>query len=106
MCSPVARTLRATCNPARPPERCPPTGRHREHDRDIRAAAADLDFGLTLGVDWIALSFVQGAADIVEAQAIIQGRAGIVASWRSRLPSTEPHRVSRRPVGLSQTGMV
>jgi len=40
---------------------------------------ADLDFGLTLGVDWIALSFVQRAADIVEAQAVIQGRAGIVA---------------------------
>jgi pyruvate kinase len=40
---------------------------------------ADLDFGLTLGIDWIALSFVQRAADIVEAQAIIQGRAGIVA---------------------------
>jgi pyruvate kinase len=40
---------------------------------------ADLDFGLTLGIDWIALSFVQRAADIVEAQAIVQGRAGIVA---------------------------
>lgn len=40
---------------------------------------ADLDFGLTLGVDWVALSFVQRAADVVEAQAIIQGRAGIVA---------------------------
>ena len=40
---------------------------------------ADLDFGLTLGIDWIALSFVQRAADIVDAQAIIQGRAGIVA---------------------------
>lgn len=40
---------------------------------------ADLDFALTLGIDWIALSFVQRAADIVEARAIIQGRAGIVA---------------------------
>jgi pyruvate kinase len=40
---------------------------------------ADLDFGLTLGVDWIALSFVQRAADIVEAKALIRGRAGIVA---------------------------
>ena len=39
----------------------------------------DLDFGLTLGVDWIALSFVQRAADIVEAKSIIKGRAGIVA---------------------------
>jgi pyruvate kinase len=29
---------------------------------------ADLDFGLALGVDWVALSFVQRAADIVEAR--------------------------------------
>jgi pyruvate kinase len=40
---------------------------------------ADLDYGLTLGVDWIALSFVQRPADIVEIKAIVQGRAGIVA---------------------------
>ncbi|RZL97411.1 MAG: pyruvate kinase [Variovorax sp.] len=40
---------------------------------------ADLDYGLALGVDWIALSFVQRAADIVEIKAIVQGRAGIVA---------------------------
>ena len=40
---------------------------------------ADLDFGLTLGIDWIALSFVQRASDIVEARTIIGDRAGIVA---------------------------
>jgi pyruvate kinase len=40
---------------------------------------ADLDFGMTLGIDWVALSFVQRAADIVEVQRIVQGRAGIVA---------------------------
>jgi len=40
---------------------------------------ADLDFGMTLGIDWVALSFVQRAADIVEAKALIKGRAGIVA---------------------------
>ena len=40
---------------------------------------ADLDFGLTLGIDWIALSFVQRPEDIVEVKAIVQGRAGIVA---------------------------
>jgi pyruvate kinase len=39
----------------------------------------DLDYGLTLGVDWIALSFVQRAEDIVEIKNIVQGRAGIVA---------------------------
>ena len=39
----------------------------------------DLAFGLDLGVDWVALSFVQRAADVLEAQAIIKGRAGIMA---------------------------
>ena len=39
----------------------------------------DLEFGLTLGVDWIALSFVQRAEDIAEIKDIVQGRAGIVA---------------------------
>ncbi len=40
---------------------------------------ADLDYGLTLGVDWVALSFVQRAEDIVEVKRIVEGRAGIVA---------------------------
>lgn len=40
---------------------------------------ADLDFGLGLGVDWVALSFVQRPEDIAEIKAIVQGRAGIVA---------------------------
>jgi len=40
---------------------------------------ADLDYGLGLGVDWVALSFVQRAEDIAEIKAIVQGRAGIVA---------------------------
>ncbi len=39
----------------------------------------DLDFGLSLGVDWIALSFVQRAEDIEEIRQIVDGRAGIVA---------------------------
>jgi len=39
----------------------------------------DLDFGLSLGVDWIALSFVQRAEDIHEIREIVQGRAGIIA---------------------------
>ena len=40
---------------------------------------ADLDYGLTLGIDWIAVSFVQRAQDIIDIKAIVQGRAGIVA---------------------------
>jgi len=40
---------------------------------------ADLDFALAQGVDWVALSFVQRPADIVEIARIVNGRAGIVA---------------------------
>ena len=39
----------------------------------------DLDFGLSLGVDWVALSFVQRPEDIADIKAIVGGRAGIVA---------------------------
>jgi len=39
----------------------------------------DLDFGLALGVDWVALSFVQRPEDIEEARAIIGARAWIMA---------------------------
>lgn len=40
---------------------------------------ADLAFGLELGVDWIALSFVQKPADIIEACALVGDRAGVMA---------------------------
>jgi pyruvate kinase len=39
----------------------------------------DLRFGLELGVDWVALSFVQRAEDITEARALIGSRAMIMA---------------------------
>jgi pyruvate kinase len=39
----------------------------------------DLAFGLALGVDWIALSFVQRAADVHELRALVGQRAGIMA---------------------------
>jgi pyruvate kinase len=44
-------------------------------DKDRR----DLEFGLAAGVDWVALSFVQRASDILEAQSLIKGRAAIMA---------------------------
>lgn len=40
---------------------------------------ADLEFVCQLGVDWIALSFVQRAADIEEAKALIDGRAAVLS---------------------------
>lgn len=39
----------------------------------------DLDFALNLGVDWVALSFVQRPEDILEAQSLIKGRTKLVA---------------------------
>jgi pyruvate kinase len=39
----------------------------------------DLDFALSLGVDWVALSFVQRPEDMDEVRAIVQGRAGVLA---------------------------
>jgi len=40
---------------------------------------ADLEFGLSLGVDWVALSFVQKPSDVLEAKGLIGDRAGLVA---------------------------
>jgi len=40
---------------------------------------ADLEFGLKLGVDWVALSFVQKPSDLLEARGLIQDRAGLMA---------------------------
>jgi pyruvate kinase len=39
----------------------------------------DLEFACQLGVDWVALSFVQRAADVSEARALVNGRAAILA---------------------------
>ena len=39
----------------------------------------DLEFGLELEVDWVALSFVQRPQDLEEARSVIKGRAAIVA---------------------------
>lgn len=39
----------------------------------------DLDFALTLDVDWVALSFVQRPADVAEAKKIVAGRAFVMA---------------------------
>ena len=39
---------------------------------------SDLDFALKMGVDWVALSFVQRPEDVAEARKLIAGRAGIL----------------------------
>jgi len=38
----------------------------------------DLSFALRQGVDWIALSFVQGPDDVAEAKKLVGGRAGVL----------------------------
>jgi len=50
---------------------------------------ADLEYGLELGVDWIALSFVQRPPDVEEIKNIIQGRAGVMAKLEK--PSAIEH---------------
>ena len=45
----------------------------------------DLAFGLELGVDWVALSFVQHPSDVLEAKALIGDRAGIFSKLEKPL---------------------
>ena len=39
----------------------------------------DLEFGLSQGVDWVGLSFVQRPEDVAEVRAAVKGRAGILS---------------------------
>jgi pyruvate kinase len=50
-----------------------PVAAMTDKDRD------DLQFALELGIDWVALSFVQRPEDVREAKEIIAGRASIIA---------------------------
>ncbi|MFT5780901.1 MAG: pyruvate kinase [Pseudomonas sp.] len=49
----------------------------------------DLDYGLKLGVDWVALSFVQRPQDILEARALIDDQAFLMAKIEK--PSAVEH---------------
>ena len=49
----------------------------------------DLAYALELGVDWIALSFVQRPEDVEEIQGIVAGRAGVVSKLEK--PSAVEH---------------
>ncbi|PQA88968.1 pyruvate kinase [Hyphococcus luteus] len=50
---------------------------------------ADLDFALSIGVDYVALSFVQQPDDVREARELIKGRAGVIAKIEK--PSAVEH---------------
>ena len=45
----------------------------------------DLDFALDIGVDWIALSYVQHPKDIIEISQLIDGKAGILTKLEKPL---------------------
>ncbi|MPZ30781.1 MAG: pyruvate kinase [Rhodospirillales bacterium] len=45
----------------------------------------DLTYGLSLGVDWVALSFVQHANDIAELKKLVAGRAAVMAKLEKPL---------------------
>jgi pyruvate kinase len=49
----------------------------------------DLERALKLGVDWIALSFVQRAADVAEARKLVHGRAAVMAKIEKPSAVTE-----------------
>ncbi|OFX09057.1 MAG: pyruvate kinase [Alphaproteobacteria bacterium RIFOXYD12_FULL_60_8] len=40
---------------------------------------ADLEYGLEIGADWVALSFVQRPEDVIEARRLIAGRAALLS---------------------------
>ena len=70
---------------------------------------ADLEFVCQLGVDWVALSFVQRAADVDEAKVLIDGRAAVlskiekptaVASFEEILAVSDGIMVARGDLGV------
>ena len=62
----------------------------------------DLRFGLELGVDWVALSFIQRPEDIAEARKIIAGRAGIMSKLEKPLALDQLEEI----INLSDSVMV
>ncbi len=62
---------------------------------------SDLDAALHLGVDWIALSFVQRADDVAEMKKIVGGRAGRAIPQREeRVARVEPDERTRDRVDV------
>lgn len=55
----------------------------------------DLAFALALGVDWIALSFVQRPSDIVQAREIIGARAGVLVKIEKPAALEQLHEIVR-----------
>ena len=64
-------------------------GRHLPISALTEKDRADLDHALSLGVDYVALSFVQKPEDVAEAGALIKGRAKIISKIEK--PSAVEH---------------
>lgn len=62
----------------------------------------DLQFGLSLGVDWVALSFVQRAEDVAEARELTKNKVGIISKLEKPQAITDLQNI----VGLSDAIMV
>jgi pyruvate kinase len=65
------------------PDTVVPLGTTTEKDR------ADLEHALSLGVDWVAFSFVQRAKDVEEAHRLVRGRAAVMAKIEKPSALTE-----------------
>lgn len=60
-------------------------------DKDLK----DLDFGLSLGVDWVALSFVQRAEDVLQARALVNNRAKLISKLEKPLALEHLEEITR-----------
>ncbi|WP_420557306.1 pyruvate kinase [Roseovarius sp.] len=61
---------------------------------------ADLEFACELGVDWLALSFVQRARDVIEASALVRGRAAIMVKVEKPSAVTDFDAILREVDGI------
>ena len=75
-------------------------------DTDLRTSPLtekdrrDLPFALDIGVDWIALSFVQRPEDIIEGKELIAGRAKVVAKIEKPLAVVNLEGIIRETDGI------
>lgn len=61
---------------------------------------SDLKFAISVGVDWIALSFVQRVGDVIEARELAQGKAAIMAKIEKPSAITELDDIIQHSDGL------
>lgn len=76
------------------PDSLLPMGAMTEKDRK------DLDYALSLGVDWVALSFVQREDDVAEAKKIARGRAAIMSKIEKPAALRELDRIIEQSDGI------